>query len=373
MKNYNRLLGVVVIGLIAIVGAAAQTSVRRTSVADRYVISANAGGVNLVTGSVTVTRADGTSGILIKGDQVEIGDKISTGDNGRIELLLNPGSYLRIGSNTDFAFKTTSLDDLQVRVDKGHALFEVLATDDFRVTVITPQDNVALVESGIYRVDVGADGTGTIAVSKGKALVGGADTATKIKKGRTGTLDTVSGVTVAKFDRDELDSLGEWSKSRSKELAKMASSLQNDNVRDSLISSFNFGRWNIMDSFGVWVFNPFTQFYCFLPFGYGWSSPYGYGFGQGIGWYRLPRRIIDPVVRDSGRRNPPSTSGEGRRKPIDGDDPAFKSIDRRNSPAGQMNDPVFSPRRSPAIMPPMREPMGQPSAPRVKGKVAPID
>lgn len=28
--------------------------------------------------------------------------------------------------------------------------------------------------------------------------------------------------------------------------------------------------------------------YCFLPFGYGWRSPYGYGFGNGLWYYDLP-------------------------------------------------------------------------------------
>jgi hypothetical protein len=64
---------------------------------DRYIVSARAGGVNYVEGTVAVIRKSGRSGLLLKGDTLEVGDRVSTGANGKAEILLNPGSFLRLG------------------------------------------------------------------------------------------------------------------------------------------------------------------------------------------------------------------------------------------------------------------------------------
>ncbi len=280
--------------MILSISVIAQQQGRSSFASDQNVISANAGGVNITEGEVTVTRAGGRSGQLLKNDQLEIDDKVTTGANGRLEVLLNPGSYLRLGPNSSFTFVTTTLDDLQIKLMRGSAMFEVFATNEFSVSVLTPKGSATLVDSGIYRVDVRDDGTGTIAVFDGRAEVG-AMAPTPVKKGRTAAIDA-GNPAVAKFDRKkgEQDFLAQWSKTRAKELAKMTSSLKNDSVRDSLASSFRGGRWDMFDSFGLWVYNPFARAYCFLPFGYGWHSPYGYGFGHSLYWYRLHRIVRVP-------------------------------------------------------------------------------
>ena len=143
MKKYVRVVLVLVIGIFASAGAVAQVSTTRVSAADKYLISAKAGGVNVTEGSVRITRVDGRSEVLLRGDQIEIGDKVETGANARAEILLNPGSYLRLGGDAAFEFKSTSLDDLQINISKGSAMFEVFATEAFRVNLTTPKGEVA--------------------------------------------------------------------------------------------------------------------------------------------------------------------------------------------------------------------------------------
>lgn len=278
--------------------------------ADKYIISAKAGGVNMTEGNVDVRRSHGKIGVLLSGDQLSVGDRVSTGADGRVEILLNPGSYLRLGADAIFEFKTTSLDDLQLRVDSGSAMFEVFATNKFRVSIVTPNGKVVLIDSGVYRVDVNTDGTAMIAVTEGKAEVG-ISNPTIVKKGRTAVIGTES-PTVAKFDRDKRDELAQWSKSRAKDLAKMTSSLKNRSVRDSLMSSLSRGRWGLFDSFGLWVYNPFARGFCFLPFGYGWNSPYGYGYGSGIYWFNITY-VVPPYVA-SGPSSVPLQTAKPRRR-----------------------------------------------------------
>ncbi len=48
-------------------------------------------------------------------------------------------------------------------------MFEVIADDEFKIAVNTPKADFSIITSGVYRVSVLNDGSGKIAVWKGKA------------------------------------------------------------------------------------------------------------------------------------------------------------------------------------------------------------
>jgi hypothetical protein len=301
MKNLIRVFLGCLIGISFSAVVPAQQEGWMGDVRDRYVISAKAGGVNFVEGTVTVVANDGSRGRLTKGDHLEPADRITTGSNGKAEILLNPGSYARLGTNSTFEFNTTSLDDLQLKLSGGSAIFEVFASKDFKVTINTPKAKMFLIQSGIYRVDVLEDGGARISVTKGRAQVG--DNGPTAQKGDNGPLlvksrgqATISGSTLqlGKFDSDNKDALDVWSKGRAKDLALFSRKVDEARMRNSLLSSFGAGRWNMFNSFGLWAYNPLWGSYSFLPFGYGWNSPYGYGFGPCIYTYNLPPVVYIP-------------------------------------------------------------------------------
>lgn len=306
-RRISRLWSIVsLIGVFALV-VSAQEVVKPSAGASKYVISAEAGGVSFIDGKVSVLRNVGRSGLLLKGDTVKIGERVSTDADSKAEVLLNPGSYIRIGGNSSFEFEDTSLENLKINLLRGSAIFEVITSDDFTFLVNTPKATFNVIKTGVYRVDVLADGSGKIEVWKGKALVGDDEDA-EVKKGRTATVGTQDDLDVAKFDRGDRDSFEEWSRSRAKELAKANEKLERKTFRNTLISSFDMNMWSFYDTFGVWVFDPFYQTYCFMPFGYGWRSPYGFYFGRDIAYYRLPRYIYNqppPVYNPKNPNNPP--------------------------------------------------------------------
>jgi hypothetical protein len=299
--NIERVFFSVFAGLFCVLAVSAQDDQSMAAIAgDRYVISARAGGINQVEGSVTVLRKDGTSGRLLKGDTLEIGDRVSTDRSGKVEILLNPGSYVRLGGNSSFEFETTSLNDLRLRLHKGMAALEVFAANDFTVSVNTPTSDFLIVESGVYRLDVGSTDA-RLSVTKGRAHVGGSS-GPQVRSGRQATVSP-NGTDVARFDTKRRDDLDEWSRSRSRDLAKVVASLDRNEMRNSLLNSFYGRQWDMFNSFGLWVYDPFGRGYCFLPFGWGWRSPYGWGFGSYIGWYNLPPIVYYP------RRMIPQTPG----------------------------------------------------------------
>lgn len=327
----------------------AQKDDRRVASAagDLYIISAKAGGVNYIEGKVAVARNGARSRYLVKGDQLEIGDKVSTGTNGKAEILLNPGSYVRLGENTVFEFVSTLLDDVEIKLTSGSAVLEVFADDEFKVAISTPKANFYAVKTGVYRVDVLADGSGKISVWKGKAQIGANDEAV-VKGGKAAIVNNTQ-VAVEKFDRDEKDALEAWSKERAKELAKINSKLERNNVRNTLINSFNSRRWGLYDSFGLWVYDRFSGYYCFVPFGYGWNSPYGYGFNRDIWYFRMPRYIYTqpPPVNNNSNNNGSNPTDSGLTRRVIVKSPPFERVqptmDRRSTIKASDDIPMSTP------------------------------
>ncbi|MEK7723818.1 MAG: FecR domain-containing protein [Acidobacteriota bacterium] len=296
----SKLMKVFVLSLISLsitVGVFAQTAERRISAASSlYLISAKAGGVNYVSGKVAVEKDGKADGFLKKGDEIEVGDKVLSQTDGKVEILLNPGSYIRLAENSSFEFLSTSLDDLQLQVNKGSAIFEVIADKDFTVTIKMPNSKFYLISEGVFRVDVLENGEGKISVWKGKAQVGDAN-ATIVKGGKSATQNATN-VAIEKFDRDKKGEFDNWSRDRAKEIAKTNASLIQRQMRQSLLTSYNSNSWNASNGYGLWVQDPFSRTFCFLPFGWGWRSPYGFGYNQSIWNYNPPPQMVGPMYQN---------------------------------------------------------------------------
>jgi len=140
-------------GMLIVSNLFAQDARVMSAAGDKYLISAKAGGVNFTEGRVAIARTDGRGGQLLKGDEVQIGEIVATGADGRAEILLNPGSYMRIDKETEFSFLSTSLDDLRIKLNSGSAVFEVIADDEFKVSVRMPKTHVELTRSGTTLVN----------------------------------------------------------------------------------------------------------------------------------------------------------------------------------------------------------------------------
>ncbi|CAN5387761.1 hypothetical protein BH10ACI1_BH10ACI1_13530 [soil metagenome] len=303
-----------------------------------YVISAKAGGVNLIEGKVSITRVNGKSGYLLKGDTVEIGEKVTPGADGKAEILLNPGSYIRLAENSEFEFLTTSLDDLSLKITRGSAMLEVFADRDYSVSVNASGSQFQVIRSGIYRIDVINNGSARLEVWEGKATVG----TLEVKSGRVATVSNGQ-IAIAKFDRGEKDTLETWSKTRARELTKINERLEGKTLRNTLISGYRTNTWDMYNSFGLWIYDASFAGYCFFPFGSGWSSPYGYGYGWNVWNIRLPYYIYYQP------QNPTIINPNTDRQRTRTNNPPFETIqnDVGRSPTDSRNPQVDLPIRQP--------------------------
>lgn len=261
---------------------------------ERYVVSAKAGGVNLVTGDVTLkTKASTDWRALMSNEDLVAGDIVRTGSYGRAEVLLNPGSYLRLAENSDFELTNPSLDSLLVRVTQGSALIEVTGGDDTKtlIDVETPESRMMIDRRGLHRINVTSTNRTELLVRKGRAIVtSGSGLATIVKDGQSAVVNGGQ-TTLSKFDKRNEDAFDLWSKDRAAVLVAANSQLSQRNIARGY-SSFGrvAGPWGYggyggygYRYGGLWVFNPLVGYHTFFPFYSGWSSPYGHHYRHGFG------------------------------------------------------------------------------------------
>ncbi len=90
------------------------------------------------------------------------------------------------------------------------------------------------------------------------------------------------GTEIAKWDKKGRDAFDLWSRERAEELARVNRKLQRRNV-NAMLANANldglFGASNYSFA-GVWLHSPSHGCYTFVPFMYGWGSPYGFFYNS---------------------------------------------------------------------------------------------
>lgn len=270
--------------------------------ASRYVVSAKAGGINYVSGDANIKRAarSDVSPASMK-DSMESGDELRTGSQGRSEVLLNPGSYLRVEGNSTVQLTDASIESLRVDILAGRAIFEVAGKgDEFApVAINAAGTSFTLRERGIYSFQILPNSTVLLRVYKGKISVRGND----VKDGREIVVGPAITTAAAKFDKDNVDDFSSWSSRRAESIAAVNRKLSDSSI-NSLYSSYG-SRSNGFRRGGYWLWDPFYSTRTFLPFNSGWSSPYGFGYHRhlrsirygGFGIFSNPRPRINIVHR----------------------------------------------------------------------------
>lgn len=287
---------------------------------EKFVISARAGGINAITGEASVhSKGKSDWQRLSITDDLDAGDRVRTANDGRVEILLNPGSYLRLGGDSEVELSDNTLENLEVRLLRGTAIVEATGADDLdlNINISTPHTKLAIVRQGLYRLNVVPGDATELIVRKGRVIL--SDTHTKVKGGNK-VIFAANNVSVAKLTKEEkkaqdLEAVNVWSKDRGTMLAKA-----NRRINDRMLSTF--ATFNDLDPFsrdpfsrrlGLWVFNTQTRCYVFLPFFSNWGSPYG-SYTTAL-YY--PAAYYYPRPNSNGY-TPPAGGGNGQSYPSGG-------------------------------------------------------
>jgi len=220
------------------------------------------------------------------------GQTLTTSADGRAEVLLTPGVFLRLDHNSAVKMISPSLTDTQVQLEKGRAEVEVAQLykqNDIQVL----QDNAKtrLDKVGLY--DFSADDN-QVRVFKGEALVTTGDKDIKVKEGHELTLNEPK-LKATSFDKkaDENDFYN-WSSLRSQYLSDASA-----NAAQVYIGGAG---WNGPG----WYWSPYFADYTFLPGAGLFYSPFGpwgyyspafiYSYGPAFGFYGGPVYWRGPYV-----------------------------------------------------------------------------
>jgi FecR protein len=124
-----------------------------------------------------VTYFDGRANVHTH-EQIPAGKPIETGPNSHIEVLLNPGSFLRVAENSTVVFDSVNLTNIAVRVVSGGAFLEAADIEKrMPIRITTGGLTVSVVSPGMYRFY-----EDTAAVLGGKLRT--ADSSITVKKGQ---------------------------------------------------------------------------------------------------------------------------------------------------------------------------------------------
>jgi hypothetical protein len=245
-----------------------------------YTISAKPGAVNYIEGNAELDGQKLTVSNL-KAVFMNAGSLLETRD-GKVEVLLTPGVFLRVGDNSRVRMLKPSLVDTQIAIEAGESMIEVdQFVKDSHITVSVHGGLAEIAKNGLYRFR--ADGEASAAVIDGKLDVSFGEKHTSVGKGHEALL--TDALKVREFNKNEPDELFAWSNIR----AEYNASLTYQAARSAYSSGYGGGGygsgglynggfggfygngWYWSNGFNSWLWMPGGQY--FSPFGWGFYGP----------------------------------------------------------------------------------------------------
>ena len=253
------------------------------------------GTLNYVEGQVSIgdpaTGGEALDSKSIGTAELAAGQSLTT-ESGKAEVLLTPGVFLRVGSDSTVTMISPDLTNTRVGVVSGHAIVEV---DEIHPqnNILVNQDGatVHLLKTGLYDFN---QRQSALRVFDGKAVVEGAGKEVTVKGGHEFSFAADAKLKAAKFEKNkyEEDDLYRWSSLRSAYVAEA-----NLNAAGLYLNN-GYGPWGAGWWGAGWYWDPWFSAFTFIPgegifyspFGWGFYSPWyvwgapGYGWGSRYGY-----------------------------------------------------------------------------------------
>ena len=226
--------------------------------------AAQPGTLNYLEGQATLGSQSLTSDSIGR-VQVDPGQTLTT-ENGKAEILLTPGVFVRLGESSSLTMISATSTTAHVAVEDGEAFVEVDEVHTYNDLRIA-QDGVsiALLKMGLYNFNANLH---LFRVLDGEGVVDGGEKKIKVKSGEQVELPARP-LHAKKFDRKEVEAedLCRWTSLRSAYLAEA-------NVDYAPKYMYGGFGW-----FGDgWYWDPWFDAYTFLPGDGTFYSSFGWGF-----------------------------------------------------------------------------------------------
>ena len=220
----------------------------------QHVISAHAGLVNYTEGEVLINDQ------IVKtktGEypDIKLNQHLRTG-LGRVEILLTPGVFLRVGEESEIVMLANQLMHTRIELLKGSAILEV---DDLEkeqsIELLVLGSVLEPRKRGVFRVD--ASDPPRVRSYDGEIFVDYAGQRLTVKEGREVSLVAVPAIT--KFSKQDTDAFYRWAGRRSGYLAAASYSAARGMSRGG--TSWTTGNWYFNPYFGLFTYIPLRGYY----------------------------------------------------------------------------------------------------------------
>lgn len=192
-------------------------------------------------------------------------DQVLRTEDGRAEVLLTPGAFLRLSEHSSVRMLSRDLSDTRFEVLSGSVMVEC---DDLakgtELTLIYKGNNIQLEKHGLYRLDAGES---RFRVYDGRALVESGSDQLSLGKGKEANFNSVLVAEKFKTNPKLGDDFYAWNGMRSGYLASA-----NVSAAQSVYSSGT--GWHS----SAWMWDPWYGSFTFIPAGGVFFNPFGWGF-----------------------------------------------------------------------------------------------
>ncbi len=231
-------------------------------------VPAQPGTVNYIEGQASLGNQALTQ-TAVGSARLAAGQSIST-QNGKVEFLLTPGIFVRLGINSSAQMVSPDLVNTTVTLNKGRALVEVdqiFPANNVRIDTGTASTQLKRV--GLYDFD--AD-RGQVRVFDGEAMVQVADHQIKVKGGHELALNTAGKLKATDFDKKAFeDDFYRWASLRSSYISEA-------NIDTARLYVGGGGVYGPGWFGNGWYWDPYFDAYTFIPADGAFFSPFGWGF-----------------------------------------------------------------------------------------------
>lgn len=229
--------------------------------------------IGLIDGDVQIRTEDTEEWVPVSINMpLREGDRIWVPDEGKLELRLRDGTYLRLDERSALEVLTLDKDSFQFYLTEGNAYVNFSGQRGIFLQMDTPVSSIRAYDRSIFKIDLSEDGLNQISVLKGSTDVDSRIGKTAVKSGYTLTL---KGETYA-----ELSPLGppddweRWNMDRDRKLAERR-------PPPSYLPEELHAYSNDFDTYGRWVY--------IREYGYVWRPT----LVVSVGWapYRVGRWV----------------------------------------------------------------------------------
>jgi hypothetical protein len=276
MKNIS--ITTLLLGALAVLAAAGARGQDPAQYSD---IRQTVARISYVSGDVSYNRGDEPDvwQDAVVNVPMTLGDRLYVRGDGRAELQLQGGNFVRVGAQSDLSVLNLIDDVDQFSLQAGTASFRLPrlgSQESFEVD--TPNVAVTFEQAGDYRLDVDQGGNTRVTVRSGRALVAAGGGQIQVS---AGSVMIITGLESPQYDIVALpgfDAWDRWVDQRDLRSRRIRSSVYVNAGVVGVEDLDQFGRWSNIPRYGH-VWSPLSVQVGWQPYRagrWGWQDPWGW-------------------------------------------------------------------------------------------------